>query len=129
MPRPLASRILALAVAPSAALLALSLAGAQQPSPAPVRIVEDKPGLARRATVPGDSARKLALARVRGGRITAAELEEEDGRLIYSFDIAVAGRRGIAEVHVDARSGAIVKTEHEVDDARPAGAGAAAKKP
>lgn len=76
-----------------------------------VRIGEDKRGLWARATFPADSAVKLALARVPGGRITEAELEEEVGRLVYSFDVKVEGRKGDAEVHVDARTGEIVKVE------------------
>jgi hypothetical protein len=33
-------------------------------------------------------------------------LEEEDGKLIYSFEMTVAGRQGMHEVHVDAISSA-----------------------
>lgn len=78
-----------------------------------VKIVEDKPGLWARATFAPDSAIRIALARVPGGTISAAELEEEDGRLIYSFEIKVAGKSGEEEVHVDARTGEVVKQEHE----------------
>jgi uncharacterized membrane protein YkoI len=78
-----------------------------------VKIEEDKVGLWARATLPPDSAIKIALARVPGGTITEAELEEEDGRLIYSFEIKVAGKSGKDEVHVDARTGEVVKQEHE----------------
>jgi len=78
-----------------------------------VEIAEDKAGLWQQATLPADSAMKLALTRVPGGRIVKGELEEEDGRLIYSFDIKVDGKDGIDEVHVDARTGAIVSVGHE----------------
>ena len=78
-----------------------------------VKIVEDKAGLWARATLPPDSAIKIALARVPGGTITEAELEEEDGRLIYSFEIKVAGKAGEDEVHVDATTGEVVKQVHE----------------
>jgi uncharacterized membrane protein YkoI len=78
-----------------------------------VSIKEDKPGLWQRATISPDAAMRTALARVPGGRITEAELEEEDGRLIYSFDVRVDGRAGYDEVHVDARTGEVVKVEHE----------------
>jgi len=100
-----------------ASLFAMSGLGAQQPRPGEVKITEEKPGLAAKAKVSGDSARKVALARIPNGQITKGELEEEDGKLIYSFDIKVAGKKGISEVHVDARSGAVIKTEHEDDDA------------
>ena len=78
-----------------------------------VTIVEDKEGLWARATLPADSAIKIALARVPGGTISGAELEEEDGRLIYSFELKVAGKSGEEEVHVDAKTGEVVKVEHE----------------
>jgi uncharacterized membrane protein YkoI len=55
---------------------------------------------------------RTALARVPGGRITEAEFEE-DGRLLYSFDIRVEGRSGVEEVQVDARTGEVVSIEHE----------------
>jgi uncharacterized membrane protein YkoI len=78
-----------------------------------VKISEDKKGLWAQATLAPEAAMRIALARVPGGTITEAELEEEDGRLIYSFEIKVAGKSGEEEVHVDAKTGAIVKQEHE----------------
>ena len=78
-----------------------------------VTIVEDKEGLWAQATLAPDSAIKIALARIPGGTISGAELEEEDGRLIYSFELKVAGKSGEEEVHVDARTGEVVKAEHE----------------
>jgi uncharacterized membrane protein YkoI len=82
-------------------------------STTPVAITEDKPGLFAKATVQPEQARATALAAVPGGTVTKGELEEEDGALIYSFDIAVPGKAGITEIHVDAKTGAVVKTEHE----------------
>lgn len=86
------------------------------PTAAP-KVTEDKPGLFAKAKVTPDAAMATALARVPGGRMAKGELEEEGGKLIYSFDIKVAGRRGIEEVHVDALTGAVIKTEHEAEDA------------
>jgi uncharacterized membrane protein YkoI len=37
----------------------------------------------------------------------------EDGALIYSFDLSIAGKPGIEEVHVDAKTGKILSVEHE----------------
>lgn len=76
-------------------------------------IVAEGRGLWEKATFSLDSAAKLALARVPGGRITKGELEEEDGKLIYSFDVAVEGKSGIEEVHVDARTGEVIAVKHE----------------
>ena len=56
-----------------------------------------------------------ALARVPGGTVHKGVLEEEDGKLIYSFEIKVPGKSGIEEVNVDAKSGKVVSVEHETD--------------
>jgi uncharacterized membrane protein YkoI len=63
--------------------------------------------------VSADAARTVALAEVPGGRIKSQELEREHGHLIYSFDIAVAGKPGIEEVHVDAMTAKVLAHEHE----------------
>jgi len=76
----------------------------------------EKPELAARAEVTDQAARASALAQVPGGRIVAAELEEEDGLLIYSYDVKVTGREGVEEVHVDAKTGKVVMLEHEESD-------------
>ena len=101
---------------------------------APVTVLEESPGLLAQAAVPPDSAVALARARVPGARITTAEIEIEDGRLIYTFDMAPGGEEGeeaeeaeeaeeeeeageepgmITEVHVDALTGAILSAEEE----------------
>lgn len=72
-----------------------------------------RPSLASQARVTKDSAQKLALAQVPGGRVKSAELEREHGKLIWSFDIGVAGKTGIDEVQIDAVTGALVSNVHE----------------
>ena len=74
---------------------------------------EEKPGLLAHARVTPDSARRLAVAQVANGVIYEEEIEEEHGKLVYSFDIKVRGRRGVEEVQIDALSGAMVSHEHE----------------
>lgn len=100
-------------------LLAPAILCAQQPS-AKVPVKESTPGLAAKARISGDSAEAIALARVPGGTIKEAEIEVERHRLIYSFDVKVAGQEGITEVNVDARTGAVVGVSHEgpADEAR-----------
>jgi uncharacterized membrane protein YkoI len=71
--------------------------------------------LRARATISESQARQTALASVRGGRIAEAELEEENGRLIYSFDIA--GQNGTYDVEVDALTGQLLQSRLENDDA------------
>jgi uncharacterized membrane protein YkoI len=65
------------------------------------------------AKISDDSARAVAMATVPGGTIQSAELEREHGKLIYSFDIKVAGKPGIEEVNVDAMTGHMIAHEHE----------------
>jgi uncharacterized membrane protein YkoI len=78
-----------------------------------IAIAADKAGLWASATLPADSAVRIALGAVPGGKGTKAELEEENGRLIYSFDLEVDGQEGEHEVHVDAKTGEVVKAESE----------------
>ena len=78
-----------------------------------VKVKEATPGLAAQATISADSAQKLALAQVPKGRIAEAELEEEKGTLVYSYDIKTHGKSGIDEVQIDAKTGALVSNSHE----------------
>lgn len=76
-------------------------------------------------------ARKTALAQVPGGKVQSHELEREKGKLIYSYDIKIAGKPGVEEVNVDAVTGALVAHEHEdaKAEAKEKKAEAKAKKP
>lgn len=69
--------------------------------------------LVKQATVSEPDAAKAAQARVKHGRIQAVELENEGGKLIYSYELKVRGRSGVEEVNVDAMTGKVVNTEHE----------------
>jgi uncharacterized membrane protein YkoI len=69
--------------------------------------------LLARASISKEQATRTALARVPNGHVGSAELEREHGRLIWSFDVAQAGRSGVTEVQVDARSGKIVSIQKE----------------
>jgi uncharacterized membrane protein YkoI len=69
--------------------------------------------LARKPRITEADARRTALAAVPGGRVRSHELERENGRLIYSYDIKAAGQPGIEEINVDAMTGTIVAHEHE----------------
>ena len=74
---------------------------------------ESQSGLRKHATVTEAQARKSALAEVPNGTIKSSELERENGRLIWSFDIAKAKTRNMTEVQVDAKTGKIVSTQTE----------------
>jgi uncharacterized membrane protein YkoI len=72
--------------------------------------------LEARAKVTRADAEKTALATVPNGTVKEAELEEEHGKLIWSFDIATPGTKDITEVAVNAISGEIVSTEKETPE-------------
>jgi len=69
--------------------------------------------LLKQARVTKHQAKRIALARVRHGTIKSAELEKENGMLIWSFDIAQPGRKHITEVWVDATTGKITAVDVE----------------
>jgi uncharacterized membrane protein YkoI len=78
-----------------------------------VKVKEATPGLAAQATISADSAQKIALAQVSRGWVREAELQQENGTLVYSYDIKARGKAGVEEVMVDAKTGAVVSTKHE----------------
>lgn len=78
---------------------------------------ETQAALMRQAKVSKAAATHTALALVKGGKVRSSEIEREHGKLIYSFDIKVAGKSGIEEVNVDAITGKVVAHEHETPKA------------
>ena len=99
-----------------AAMLTLGMgvrASAQAAKPAPKKEATSQAALIKEAKIAEADARKTALAAVPGGKVQSHELERENGKLIYSYDIKVAGKSGVEEVNVDAMTGAIVAHEHE----------------
>jgi uncharacterized membrane protein YkoI len=73
-------------------------------------------------------AEHIALRKVPHGSIKSAEIENEKGHLVWSFDIARPGTRDITEILVDAKTGKIIsiQTESPRNQAKEA---AADKKP
>ena len=74
---------------------------------------ESQGSLRKEAKISEKTARATALKEVPNGKIKSSELERENGNLIYSFDIVVAGKPGVEEVNVNAIDGSIVAHEHE----------------
>lgn len=105
---------------------AASVGGAQG-----MKVAEAKPGLLKRAKISSDSAAAVARAKLPKATIRSAEIEEEGGKLIFSFDMKTAGKAGIDEVNVDALTGKMVgKVQHEsAADEKKEAADEAAKKP
>jgi uncharacterized membrane protein YkoI len=69
--------------------------------------------LEAKAKITKADAEKTALTKAPDGMVKDAELEDEDGKLVWSFDIARPGSKDITEVQVDAITGAIVSVEIE----------------
>lgn len=92
----------------------MSTAAPQQKMMAKPAAKKDTPALLRKeAKVSMKTARRDALKEVPNGKVQTSELERENGKLIYSFGIKVAGKTGIEEVNIDAMTGALVAHEHE----------------
>jgi uncharacterized membrane protein YkoI len=117
--------VLAAVVAAAATFAVAAPAGAQAASSHPamakkapaaqatMKVNEESAGLAAQATVSADSAQKIALAQVPHGRVREAEIEQDKGTLVYSYDIKASGKSGVEEVLVDAKTGAVVSKTHE----------------
>jgi hypothetical protein len=82
----------------------------------------DDAKLLAKAKVTKEQAQKTALEKVPGGTIKEGELEEENGKLIWSFDIAKEGTKNITEVNIDAITGAVIAVDVETpkDEAKEA---------
>jgi len=104
--------------------VAAATAGAQHPT-----YNRDVPArLAKRAKVEESTAAAMAQRLVPAAHIQALELENEGGKLIYSFDMKTAGKDGIDEVNVDAITGKQVgKIGHESSASEAGEAAAEAK--
>ncbi len=70
--------------------------------------------LAKKAKISPEQARKIATDKV-AGTIIEEELERENGKLVYSIEIRDANQK-VFDVEVDAKTGAIVNVEQEIED-------------
>jgi hypothetical protein len=69
--------------------------------------------LQAQAKISQAQAQQIALTKAPGGTVKSGELEEEKGKLIWSFDIVAPGSKDITEVAVDAISGEVISVEKE----------------
>jgi hypothetical protein len=99
-------------------LLAIAIATAGFASLAVAATPSGHASLASQARLTRPAAERIALAKVPSGVVESAELEQEHGTLVWSFDIATPGSKDIHEVLVDAKSGAIVASEIETPHAQ-----------
>jgi uncharacterized membrane protein YkoI len=94
---------------------ALPASAAERCSIHPAKGMSDSQ-LAALAQVTRAEAEKTAVAKIGGKEnvsIVGAELESENGCLIWTFDLRVAGKSGVQEVHIDAGNGNILSVKHE----------------
>ena len=80
------------------------------------------PALLAQAKISEKMAQATALAKVSKGQVISSELEEENGKLIWSFDISKPKTKNVTEIQVDAKTGMIVSSKvetprKEVDEA------------
>jgi len=78
-----------------------------------VKTAESQATLQKEAKVTEATARATALKEVPNGTVKSSELERENGKLIYSYDITVPGKSGVEEVNVNAIDGSVVGKVHE----------------
>jgi uncharacterized membrane protein YkoI len=69
--------------------------------------------LTKQAKITKAEAEQIALAKVSRGVVKSAEIENEKGHLVWSFDIARPGTQDITEILVDAKTGKIISTQTE----------------
>jgi hypothetical protein len=86
--------------------------------------------LMAQAKVSKETAQATALAKVPNGTIKEGELEKENGKLQWSFDVATPDSKDITEVNVDAVTGEVISAAKEsaTDEAKEASEDAAKEK-
>lgn len=101
--------LIPLAAATVFAIASMAPAHAAEPSQA---------SLMKQAKVTRAAATRTALAKVPGGTIKESELENENGALVWSFDITMPKDKNIHEVQVNAMTGAVVSSAIETPKAQ-----------
>ena len=105
-------------IAATALLVALAASAGDQPCSIHAKKTASKSELAAMAkwTEPDARAAALKSLNVTPDQVTVkkAELEVEDGCLVYSYDIEVMGEgKGKHEIEVDAGNGRVLSTDHD----------------
>lgn len=84
--------------------------------------------LMKQAKLTKIEAEHIALGKVPNGQVKSAEIENEKGHLVWSFDIVTPGNKDITEILVDAKSGQIISRQAETPRDQAAEAAADKKK-
>jgi uncharacterized membrane protein YkoI len=98
-------------------------AAQQQPAATPAtqepKVTEATPGLLAKATVPADSAEKIALAQVAGSHVTRGSIRQEGQELVYTFRLAVANSARARFIRVNAMTGKVVTVARRAGTTSP----------
>ena len=76
-------------------------------------VTESQAKLMAGAKISKETAQQTALAKVPNGTVKAAEIEKENGKLQWSFDVATPDIKDITEVNVDAMTGDVISVAKE----------------
>jgi uncharacterized membrane protein YkoI len=68
------------------------------------------------ARVARQQAEQAALAQAPGGTIKEGELEDDNGKLIWWFDLVTPGSKAVTEVSVDAITGGVISVATETSE-------------
>ena len=74
---------------------------------------ESQANLAAQAKISKEAAQQTALTKVPNGAVKAAELEKENGKLQWSFELNVPDSKDLTEVNVDAITGDVISVDKE----------------
>jgi uncharacterized membrane protein YkoI len=74
---------------------------------------KDLVAMAKISQADAQTAAVASLPKDTKATVKEAELEAEDGCLVYSFDIAIEGQKAVREVLVDAGDGKVLSTKDE----------------
>lgn len=74
---------------------------------------ESDKALISRAKISEGTARATALAAVGNATVQSAELEDEHGKLVWSYDLQTLSSKDVTEVQVDAMTGKVISVKKE----------------
>ena len=74
---------------------------------------DDQDALRAKAKISQEAATATALAAVPNGKIKSSEIENEDNKLVWSFDISTPKSKNITEIMIDAKTGKVVSNKVE----------------
>ena len=92
----------------------MALSAQQADQTGSIQIKSDEAGFAQIAKIPMNSAINAALKQI-PGKVLRAELENENGYLVYGVEIVKADQQ-IVDVKVDAGNGRILRTDKDRHD-------------